>query len=218
MYAQRYQSGKLNPGSLGLSLGIVGGLVAAGMLSSTVIKTVIAPDDVLELVPVAPVTPPPPERKLKPEVETKVVTPTVIEPRVPVPTQTEQPIFRETPPGPVIDAGAIEGTGSAVIDPPKPPPPVLTRADIDARYARDFQPIYPPAEQRAGTEGVVSLRVLIGVDGRVKQVEKLASPSDSFWRVTEQRALSKWRFTPATRDGVPYETWKTMTVRFDIAE
>lgn len=223
MYANRYRSGQFDPKSLSLSVGVVGGLIAAGMLLGTTVITIIErkkPPLITYTVP-SPKTPPPVPKPMLP-VEAKVRTPTVIEPRVPVPTQTEQPQFSAPEAGPFVDAGVLLGTGSATtIDPPKPiptPAPVLTRADVDPRYRRDFQPIYPAAEQRAGTEGVVTLRVLIGADGRVRQVERLASPSDAFWRATEARALSKWRFNPATRDGVPYESWKTMTVRFRIAD
>ena len=95
---------------------------------------------------------------------------------------------------------------------------MLTPAGIDDHYANAFQPPYPAAEQRAGQEGVVTVRVLIGVDGRVRQVEQVAAASDAFWRVTERQALGRWRFRPATRDGVPVEQWKTMTVRFRLQE
>jgi protein TonB len=214
MSAGRYRSGQLNPGSLGLSVSIVGGLIAAGMLSTTVIETFVPPDTPLTVYPVTPEPPPPPERKLKPEVKTQAPVPTAPDPIVTTPTEIVRPPVAPPLPGPVITAGTDEGTGAVVIDPPKPAPPVLTGADVDPRYAGDFQPLYPPAEQRAGNEGVVTLRVLIGVDGRVREVERITSPSEAFWRVTEQRARAKWRFKPATRDGVPYESWKTMTVRF----
>ena len=95
---------------------------------------------------------------------------------------------------------------------------MLVQPGIDPRYAGLFQPPYPPAEERAGTTGRVVVRVLIAVDGRVKQVERVLASSDAFYRVTEQRALSKWRFTPGTRDGVPVEAWRTMTVTFVLPE
>lgn len=220
MYADRYNSRGINPGSLSLSVGIVGGLIAAGMMTSTVISDVIRERPPLETYEVPREVPPPDEVKPEPEVEARAPVPLTPEPLVPAPAEPDRAPIAQPDPGPIdmggSGGGTAEGTGAAPVDPPKPPPPVLTRADVDPRYARDFQPIYPAAEQRAGSEGVVSLRVLIGVDGRVRQVERLASPSDAFWRVTEQRALSKWRFTPATRDGIPYESWKTMTVRFRI--
>jgi protein TonB len=216
MYAERYRSGQLNPGSLGLSVSIVGGLIAAGMLSSTVIETFVPPVKPLVVYPVTPETPPPPEIKLKPEVTTEAPVPTAPTPKIAIPTEPERMPVSEPDPGPPPSLGAGEGTGTAVIDPPKPSPPVLTSAKADPRYAGDFQPLYPPAEQRAGNEGVVTLRVLIGTDGRVRDVERIASPSDAFWRTTEQRARARWRFKPATRDGVAYESWMTMTVRFKM--
>ncbi len=58
--------------------------------------------------------------------------------------------------------------------------------------------------------------MLIGTDGRVKRAERVSAASDAFWAATERRALDKWRFRPATRDGVPVEAWRTMTVRFEL--
>lgn len=110
------------------------------------------------------------------------------------------------------------GTGPAIIaDPPLPPTkPPLVLAELDPRFAGSFQPDYPASEQRRGMEGVAKVRVLIGTDGRVKAVELVSSDSPGFFEETRRRALSKWRFKPATRGGVAEESWKLMTVRFQI--
>lgn len=97
-----------------------------------------------------------------------------------------------------------------------PPPPKLVVAQIDGRFADAFQPDYPASEQRREVEGLVKVRVLIGTDGRVKAVELLSSDSPGFFAETKRRALAKWRFKPATRGGVPEESWKVMTVRFEL--
>ena len=60
------------------------------------------------------------------------------------------------------------------------------------------------------------VRVLIGTDGRVKAIEQISSDSPGFFEETRRRALAKWRFKPATRGGVPEESWKVMTVHFQI--
>ena len=73
----------------------------------------------------------------------------------------------------------------------------------------DFQPVYPAAERRAGREGRVTVRVLVGVDGRVKQVERVGATSDAFWQATEARAMSEmavqpgdaWRHSRSRRGG-----------------
>ena len=60
------------------------------------------------------------------------------------------------------------------------------------------------------------MRVLIGTDGRVKAVELVSSDSPGVFEETRRRALARWRFKPATRGGVAEESWKEMTVRFQI--
>lgn len=122
-------------------------------------------------------------------------------------------------PDPVIGTG---GTGISpfgepkVIDPPKKPPaaPVVVKASLDSRAA--FQPTFPPGRIRAEQSGMVRVRVTIGTDGRVKSVEKISATHDDFFEATKKQALSKWRFKPATRDGVPYETSMTFSVTFNL--
>jgi periplasmic protein TonB len=119
-------------------------------------------------------------------------------------------------------AGLIPpSAGSGLVDPPQQPPqhsPVLIGARIDPRYASALQPAYPPGMIREGREGVVVLRVLIGVDGRVKAIEPIASDGDAFLAATRKQALGKWRFLPATRDGEAVEGWREMTVRFRLPD
>ena len=218
MYADRYAPRRLNRGSLGLSTAIVGGLVAAAMLSPTVIEHVTR-DTPLKTYWVDPAPPPPPPEPL-PQPEARAKSQPTPLPRETLVTTPKPPVVEWTPPPAQPSSpqpGAGEGAGGgAVVEPVKPPPPVLTGIEIDPRYAANFQPIYPPAEQRAGRDGAVTLRVLVGVDGRVVRAEQVMATSEDFWRVTLRHALSRWRFKPATRDGIPHEAWRTMTVRFTL--
>lgn len=95
-----------------------------------------------------------------------------------------------------------------------PPPPVRTSARIDSDSP--LQPPYPLAEQRAGREGSVTVELLVGPDGRVREVTKLRAASDAFWRATERQALRYWRFRPATQDGRPVESRTVITVTFQM--
>jgi protein TonB len=112
------------------------------------------------------------------------------------------------------------GTGEIVLPPrqPLPPLPVRHGAQVDPRYAGDLQPPYPPAEQRAQRDGRVQVRVTIGPDGRVVAIALLSATSDAFWRVTQQQALRRWRFRPATVDGRPVEDSKVMNLVFRITD
>lgn len=218
MYADRYgNAGGLKPGSMSLALGSVA-LIVVG-LSFTAPHFTRRPDSPF-IGRNIPLDPPP---KPKPVDEKRVLrqqpalpTPRHENPDIthpPVPTNpTEGSIFRTDPP-PVV--GELDGIGAGAGVRTEPVHvPVLIGARLDQHYAASFQPVYPPDERRAEREGHVVVKVLIGVDGRVKQVERVSAASDSFFAVTRDRALGKWRFTPATRDGVPVESWQTMNVSF----
>ncbi|NCN85827.1 MAG: TonB family protein [Sphingomonadales bacterium] len=115
---------------------------------------------------------------------------------------------------------ALGSSGTAAGIPLDPiqiaPDPVIVGARLNSRYADQFQPAYPPGQLRLEREAEVSVRVLVGTDGRVKQIELIDSPHQDFWLATRKQALSKWRFTPATKDGKPFESWMTLKVRFEI--
>ena len=162
----------------------------------------------------------------------------------PVPDDPPPPPLKETPkpehrqakpetvdhPATVVDHPTTDDTKIAVIDQskfpaidqlpkvdplPLPPVPVTVPARPDPR-AGEMQPPYPSALARAEIEGRAEVRVLIGTDGRVKQVELVSTTDPGFFEATKQQALRHWRFVPATRDGVAVESWRTMTVRFQL--
>lgn len=99
---------------------------------------------------------------------------------------------------------------------PAKPVAALVGATRDPRFVRDFQPDYPPSELREQRDGLVTVRVRIGADGRVKAVESLSATSPAFFEATRRQALGRWRFKPATRGGVAEESWQTLTVRFEL--
>jgi protein TonB len=164
--------------------------------------------------------PPPPEPVVEP--------PMTKDPTAPTPVYVPPKIVGSDPvdPGPTVtstDDPAISGepgaggTANRVEPQPTPTPlPVITEPAPLGAAARDFQPPYPSQLLRMGVEGKAVVRVLIGTDGRVKQVAVISADDPLFAEATERQALKKWRFKPGTRDGVPVETWKQMTVRFEI--
>lgn len=219
MYSDRYERSKPNPVSLTAAIGINAVLVGALLFSAPDIATHIEETFTGYDVPI---TPPPPPVEPEPVKETTAATtptqPTIVTPIPEVPTLPPvNPVVGtiDIPPQPPLDLGppaAGAGTGPVVTAEPAKPAPVMVEASPDPRAT--FQPDYPPSERREGLEGAVTVRVLIGTDGRVKSVERVRSASDAFWEATRRQALARWKFRPATRDGVPYESWRTMTVRF----
>lgn len=223
MHTTRYQPSASRPASAGASLlvlAVVG--FGATLVGPTVIPILTDPPIKIIDVPIEPPkpTPPPPTQETNKAVERRT-TPAPHQPDPLVDTRTDAGSFTSTPnfppvtndpPGPV---GPSSG-GTTVADPPKPP--VMIGATVDPRYAEALQPPYPNSEIRAQTEGKLVARVLVGVDGRVKAIEILKTPSKGLSEATRRHALSKWRFKPATRDGVPYEDWMTMTLSFKLVD
>jgi len=221
MYAEhRYSPHQSRVVSFGSAF-LINGAIVVGMLYYLAPQIVFKDPPTILTTTNIPITPPPaPIDQPKPRPVDKRVLPTTPLPTAPEPiiptrientTTTTTDIYPPFPPLPPMPTGELK-----VVEPPAPLPPLIG-AEQDGRYARDFQPGYPSIELRAQRDGVVRIRVLIGTDGRVKAAEALSATSDAFFEATRRQALSKWRFKPATRGGVPQESWKTMTVRFELA-
>ncbi|UUY01063.1 energy transducer TonB [Sphingomonas sp. J315] len=223
MHTERYQPSASRRASAGASL-IVLALVGFG---ATLVGPGVLPeilDPVLNTTHI-PLEQPKPEPEPVKQVrdERKVVAVTQPLPHQPDPivktTSTSDPIGSTTEYTPITNnppADPGPPSGGVIADPPKPP--VLIGATVDPRYSDSLQPPYPTSEIRAQTEGKLTARVLVGVDGRVKAIEILRTPSKGLSEATRRHALARWRFKPATRDGVPYEDWMTMTLNFRLVD
>lgn len=195
------------------AVGLPAALVVAVALSPMIVEMVPKSEPMVGTLIKLPKPPPPPP---EPTPDAKPA------PRTASATDTVKPVVATLP---VTDNRVVEGPIipdvipvdlGPPVRPVDPPPPRLVLADIDPRFAGSFQPDYPVREQRGGIAGAAKVRVLIGTDGRVKAVELVSTDSPGFFEETKRRALTKWRFKPATRGGVPEESWKVMTVRFEI--
>jgi len=219
MYANQFAADRgVKPGSMTLALAMTA-LPIVGLIVTTQadkLKLIMAPP--ITIVDITPPKDPPPDPKPQPKtadpIDQKVYTPPIETPANTDNKVITTPTIPDTPPPPIPS-----GTGTEILKPPlAPPKPVIVGASYDPRYANALQPPYPAAEVRAGNTGRVVLRVLIGTDGRVKQVERVSAASDAFFAAAERQALTKWRFKPATSDGVAIEQWKTMSLRFELQD
>jgi protein TonB len=175
----------------------------------------IVPPGAIPLINIIDKPPPEPIKEIQDKPKARTNRPVFVPKPVETPTDTKRPddgmivdwVIKDDfkDPGPPL-----------VIKRPDAPAPVTVGAVPDTRYAGDFQPPYPPQLLRTGVEGKAVIKVLIGTDGRVKQVAIVSADDPLFADASERQALRRWRFKPATRDGVPVETWKQMTVRFEI--
>ncbi|QDZ08979.1 TonB family protein [Sphingomonas panacisoli] len=170
----------------------------------------------ITIIDITPPKDPPPDPQPQPRTPSSIKETTVVPPVLPT-LPSENPIRTTTDPGPIAPILPIADPGPTVT-PVTPPKPKIVDTIYDIRYTSALQPPYPAAEIRAGNVGRVVIRVLVGTDGRVKQVERVSAASDAFFAAAEKQALTKWRFKPATSDGTPIEQWKTMALRFELQE
>jgi peptide/nickel transport system substrate-binding protein len=132
---------------------------------------------------------------------------------VPARTETVQATSQEIPsvvaPERLLEATAqgdtsVTDTAGAIVAvlPPAPPKPsVISRAEPTKR----FEPKYPAAAAEFNASGTVVVRVLVGEDGKVKEAKIINSFGNPACEQAALDAARKWEFTPATKDGVPFE-------------
>lgn len=211
-----------SPTGFGLVL-LLHGAVIAGVV---MIKgpEIIGKSRPIEIVDIRAPEPPPPdpprpqkrEPHQTPAPSNQFVPDTIVDPPPAGQTFTSGPRTETWDPGPATSDAGTGGGGTGTIPPIDPPRPAPVRTEAFFSSGIEQQPPYPVAELRAEREGNVRIQVRIGADGRVKAISRLSATSDAFWRATERHALSRWRFRPATEDGQPVESSKTLTVHFRL--
>jgi periplasmic protein TonB len=148
---------------------------------------------------VTPSLPPPPATAPKPP------------PPAPAPPPTAPVVTTPSP-------AAIQLPAATPVAAPAPPPaatpahaaPAVRTSAVIQAGATCAKPDYPSASRRLEEEGTVTLKFLIGVDGRVMQAE--VEKTSGFQRLDEaaRNALSKCQFKPGTVDGKPEQSWASI--------
>jgi protein TonB len=185
----------------------------------------------------APPPPPPPPAAapkpaaVKPETPkpvpvrpTEMTAPTVIPERIPEPLAVPEVDLPEGEgveggveggvpggvPGGVI-GGVVGGTGPGTGEEPLrvggdvKPPQLINRVE----------PSYPEAARKARMEGVVILEAIITAAGNVEEVRVLKSVNPLLDSAA-QRAVTAWKYRPATLNGRAVRVYLTVTVTFNL--
>jgi protein TonB len=87
-------------------------------------------------------------------------------------------------------------------------PPVLDKKPVLA---------YPPIALRQRAEGTVDLNLLVDERGYVTDAQVVAAPGGrAGLPEAAQEYARRWRYRPATKDGVPVKVWTPVRVRFEL--
>ena len=76
------------------------------------------------------------------------------------------------------------------------------------------RPKYPEIAQKAGIEGRVFVKVLVGKDGKVEQAGGISGP-EVFHEVARTAAM-QWKFTPAIQNDKPVRVWVSLPFVFKL--
>ena len=120
------------------------------------------------------------------------------------------------------DAEIAPTTFDKIADLPPPPPPPSEQAT--EFYAFDEPPVlvkfvnpkYPDLARSAGIEGTVLLRVLVGEDGKVREVSVIQSDVTSAMEKAAIVAARRFRFKPARQRTVPVKAFMAIPIRFKL--
>ena len=169
----------------------------------------------------------PPDRWIVPKELPKPPLPPVIVPVVP-----QRPEIQQTSPQPaiqqplvndsvIVDKGTLPTQENAVPgNPPDSIGPVDTtpmQMGSQLETITATAPRYPRDEARAGVQGRVILRILVGIDGRPVDVTiDKSSGNRSLDRTAREHVLKTWVFKPAMRDGQTVQAYGLVPIDFTM--
>ncbi|MBQ5946171.1 energy transducer TonB [Massilia sp. ST3] len=185
-------------------------LVAMGVIQTMNSKTISLPAMVEDkLVWIKPDIPPPSPPPEPPKPQTKVAPPEIVVPKVEVAEV-------EPPPEPTVSATLeaqpqpAEPMQSAPSDAP-PAEPSANSGQMRSAVLADAngcaKPDYPARAARNGETGTVTLALMVGADGRVKDSRIQSSSGSRELDRAAVNALSLCQFKPAMNNGVAEAGW-----------
>jgi len=77
-------------------------------------------------------------------------------------------------------------------------------------------PVYPYRARQRNIEGVVEVKFLVGVDGKVSQVQILSSNPPGLFDEAVMKAVVQWKFRPGTLDGQQVPSWVRTPIEFSL--
>lgn len=188
---------------------------------AVVTKTKIEKLNVLS-IETPPPPPPPPEPQIADHVPPPPITlpPTALPPPVDAP-RIEAIISTQTPPPPapvVVQNDRPLSNASTAPTAAPTAPPVENAGDMSSTMISATPPRYPQESRRLREQGVVLLRVVLGLDGRVSDIRVNKSSGHPRLDQAALSAVRHWRWSPTMRNGTPVIVQGLVEIPFILQE
>lgn len=145
----------------------------------------------------------------------------------PAPTGTA-PVNAAEPEKPAADPASNAGPGAAGAPSPAAAPAAAPATPVREgdlvelgavnelpKLLKSVNPIYPSAAQRIGLGGAITVNALIDEKGNVIDTGILKGiQDDNGLGKAAEAAVKKWKFQPATKNGVAVKVWKSFVIVF----
>jgi protein TonB len=177
--------------------------------------------------PVAPVKPAPANKEVPAPKQNAVTIPAPLLPNLaPVAVPAPQAIADATP-APSAPAGVQAGQ-PALAAPAQPlaalpvaAPPAAPKVELPsstADYLHNPKPKYPRLSLSRNEQGKVILSVLVGPDGKVREVVVKSSSGFNLLDRAAREAVLEWTFVPGKRNGAPVEMSVDVPIPFQLTD
>ena len=128
-----------------------------------------------------------------------------------VPPEPEPPAPVVSPPAPPDPQPVAAAPAPEPVAAPPVAPPMA-----NASHLNNPAPVYPALSRRRGEQGTVYLNLLVLADGSVGDISLRQSSGFPALDDSALKAVSRWRFVPASRGGVPIDWRYVLPVKFDL--
>lgn len=98
----------------------------------------------------------------------------------------------------------------------QPGTPQAGKNDVPPKVVNQVQPSYPEAARKAGVEGVVTVEVVVGANGLVRDGIVIESSGNSLVDSVALEAAKASIFEPGTREGKPAQMKVNVPYRFEL--
>ncbi len=89
---------------------------------------------------------------------------------------------------------------------------------VEPKLKRSYRPEFPAEALDKGISGVVTVRYTVDAEGKTQNVRVESSEPPGIFDKAAMSAVRRWRYEPATLDGVPTEVELRIAIRFKLPE